>query len=145
LVIAGESGWKSKEIFSQIKKSPFRENIKAISFVSDEDKEYLYNLSALFVYPSFFEGFGFPPLEAMKCGIPVIASNNSSLPEVTLGAAVLIDPDKPDEIYRAMREVLLSGGLREKLIKKGLEKAKEFRWKKTAQDTLKVFQKSMPK
>ncbi len=139
LVIVGESGWNAATTFSEIENSPYRKKIKVIHAIPNEAKPYLYNLSALFVYPSFFEGFGFPPLEAMKCGVPVITSNNSSLPEVVGDAAILVDPDKPDELYRAMREALTDHELRETLAKKGLEKAKEFDWMVTARKTLKVF------
>lgn len=139
LVIAGEKGWKSEKIFWEIENSPFRKNIRLVNFISDEDKEYLYNLASLFVYPSFFEGFGFPPLEAMKCGVPVITGNNSSLPEIVGSAGILIDPDKPDEIYRAIREILLSKELKDNLVRKGLEKAKEFSWKKTAEKTIELL------
>ena len=139
LVIVGETGWNAKEVFREIQNSPFREKIKVINSLPGEDKPFFYNLAALFVYPSFFEGFGFPPLEAMRCGVPVITSNNSSLPEVAGGAAVLIDPDKPDEIYRAMREILSDDKLRKNLISRGLEKAKEFEWGRAARKTLHVI------
>lgn len=140
LVIAGEKGWLSEEIYEEIENSPFREKIQIINSIPDEDKVYLYNLASLFVYPSFFEGFGFPPLEAMKCGVPVIVSNNSSLPEIVGNAGILIDPDKPDEIFLAMKEILEKPELRNSLIQKGLEKSKEFDWKKTAKKTLEVLE-----
>lgn len=140
LVIAGESGWQADEIFAEMRNSSYKEKIKLINSVPDEEKPYLYNLASLFVYPSFFEGFGFPPLEAMKCGVPVIASNNSSLPEVAGGAAVMIDPDRPDEIMQAMKEILTNKELRETLIAKGIEQAKKFSWRKAAEDTLKIIQ-----
>lgn len=140
LVIAGAKGWLHDDIFREIEKSPFREKIMYIDFVEDSDKEYLYNLASLFVYPSFFEGFGFPPLEAMSCGLPVISSNNSSLPEIVGRAGIMIDPDKPDEIYRAMREILGSRELRENLAKRGLARAKEFDWEKTSKDVLDIFE-----
>jgi glycosyltransferase involved in cell wall biosynthesis len=140
LVVAGSPGWKNEGIFQEINNSEFKDDIKIINFVDDEDKPYLYNLASLFVYPSFFEGFGFPPLEAMKCGVPVIASNNSSLPEIIGDAGILVDPDKPEEIYRAMREVLGSRELQLELIKKGFEKAEQFNWKRTAKKTLGVFE-----
>ncbi|MFA7319698.1 MAG: glycosyltransferase family 1 protein [Parcubacteria group bacterium] len=139
LVIAGESGWNAKDIFYEIRHSPFRKKIKMIRSVPSGDKPYLYNLATLFVYPSFFEGFGFPPLEAMSCGVPVITSNNSSLPEITADAAILIDPDRPDELYRAMREILSDNNLRKLLVVKGLEKSKEFTWTAAARKTLRVF------
>ena len=139
LVIAGESGWANEKIFEEIKKSPYKNNIQIINSVPDEDKEYFYNLASLFVYPSFFEGFGFPPLEALKCGVPVICSNNSSLPEIASDAAIMIDPDKPEEIFCAMKEILMDQNLRENLIQKGLEKSAKFSWKKTAEETLEIL------
>ncbi len=139
LVIAGEKGWLSSRIFSEIAASPYKNSIRMINFVEDEDKVYVYNLASLFVYTSFFEGFGFPPLEAMKCGVPVITSNNSSIPEVVGDAGIMIDPDKPYEIFQAMREILSSKELQMKLRKEGLERAKQFEWKKTAEKTLDVF------
>lgn len=140
LVIAGAKGWLNKKIFDQISSSDFKNKIKLVDFVEDEDKEYVYNLASLFVYPSFFEGFGFPPLEAMKCGLPVIASNNSSLPEIVGKAGILIDPDKPDEIFRAMKEIISNQELKEKLKNLRLDKAKEFNWRKTARKTLEILQ-----
>ena len=139
LVVVGESGWNAKAIFAEIRKSPFHKKIRVIRSIPSEAKPALYNLASLFVYPSFFEGFGFPPLEAAKCGVPVVTSNNSSLPEVIGNAAILIDPDKPDEIARAMREILTDEELRESLVKKGLEKSNEFDWLVTARKTLKVL------
>jgi len=139
LVIAGESGWMNKKIFYEINHSEFKDKIRMVNFVESEDKPYLYNLASLFVYPSFFEGFGFPPLEAMRCGVPVICSNNSSLPEVAGSAAILIDPDKPNEIFEAMEEILTNQKLKEILVSKGIEKSKEFDWKETARKTLMVF------
>lgn len=132
LVIAGEKGWLNNKIFLEIKQSPHKDCIQVIHFVEDEDKAYVYNLASLFVYPSFFEGFGFPPLEAMKCGVPVITSNNSSLPEVAGNAGIMIDPDKPCELFQAMREILSSKELHAALRKKGLERSKQFDWKRTA-------------
>jgi glycosyltransferase involved in cell wall biosynthesis len=142
LVIAGHLGWKFKDIFSEIKNSEYRKDIIITGPVNDEDKVYLYNLASVFVYPSFFEGFGFPPLEAMACGVPVVASNNSSLPEIVGPAGILIDPDRPDEITKALKEILLNKDLREKLIKKGLEQSLKFDWRKTAKEFLKIIKNS---
>lgn len=132
LVIAGHDGWLMKEILAEINSSPYREDILKIDFVAEEDKEYFYNLASLFVFPSFFEGFGFPPLEAMRCGVPVIASNSSSMPEVVNGGGILIDPNRPSEIATAMREILTNQPLRENLIQKGLQQAQKFDWCKSA-------------
>lgn len=139
LVIAGEKGWLAEPIFREIENSRFRESIQIINFVSDEDKEYVYNLASLFVYPSFFEGFGFPPLEAMRCGVPVIVSNNSSFPEVVGQAAIMVDPNRSGEICQAMKEILLNKEFREKIILKGVQKAREFNWQETAREVLKII------
>jgi len=141
LVIAGQSGWLSAEIYQEIKRSKYKEKIKVIDSVPSEDKRYIFNLASLFVYPSFFEGFGFPPLEAMACGVPAIVSNNSSLPEIVEDGAIMIDPHKPDEIFQAMREILLSRELGEKLKKDGLKQARKFQWKKTAEEFLELLKK----
>ncbi len=140
LVIAGASGWKQEKIFREMEKSPFKSDIIFCGIIDDEDKPAVYNLASLFVYPSFFEGFGFPPLEAMNCGAPVVTSNNSSFPEITGSAGIMIDPDRPDEIFQAVKNILLNKNLRENLTKKGLEQAKKFNWQKTAQEFLNVLE-----
>ena len=139
LVIAGSKGWLNEKIFFKIKNSKFSSKIKLINFVDEEDKEYIYNLASIFVFPSFFEGFGFPPLEAMKCGVPVIVSNNSSLPEVVGEGAVLVDPERTSDIAVAMKEILTDKKFTERLIKKGLIRANCFNWEKTARQTLAFF------
>jgi len=141
LVIAGAKGWKENGILKEIKKSPFKNDIFNIGFIDPGEKPHLYNLASLFVYPSFFEGFGFPPLEAMKCGVPVISSNNSSLPEIIGNAGILIDPERPDEIWKAMREILLNKDFKNKLKEKGLKKAGSFDWKTSAKKFLEVIDK----
>lgn len=139
LVIAGSDGWLSDKIFDEIRRSKYKNNIIFAKFIKEEDKEYVLNLASLFVYPSFFEGFGFPPLEAMASGVPTIASNNSSLPEIVGDGGIMIDADKPDEIYFAMREILNDGKLRERLISSGSMQAQKFSWKKAAEDFLKMI------
>jgi glycosyltransferase involved in cell wall biosynthesis len=139
LVIAGHQGWLVGEIYQEIDRSEFKEKILIIDSVPVADKEYIFNLASLFVYPSFFEGFGFPPLEAMRCGVPTIVSNNSSLPEIVEKAAVMIDPDKPDEIYCAMKEILTSEELYLKLKEEGIRQAQKFTWEKTAREFLRVI------
>jgi glycosyltransferase involved in cell wall biosynthesis len=141
LVIAGSKGWLNEKIYREISESAFKKHIQMVRFIEEKDKEYFLNLASLFVYPSFFEGFGFPPLEAMKCGVPVIASNNSSLPEIVGDGGILVDPDKPDEIFRAIKEITGNRELKEKLVQKGLAKSKEFDWKKTAQEFLNIISK----
>jgi len=107
--------------------------------VADADKCALYNLADIFIYPSFYEGFGFPPLEAMACGTPVIVGANSSLVEVVGDSGLLVDPFNATDIYLQMRELLTNRELKEDLIAKGLERAKEFDWEKTAGEYWKIF------
>ncbi|MDQ1284269.1 MAG: hypothetical protein QG620_617 [Patescibacteria group bacterium] len=139
LVIAGERGWSSGKIYEELENSPFKSNIQIVNSVCEKDKVFVYNLASLFVYPSYFEGFGFPPLEAMKCGVPVVCSNNSSLPETAANAAVMIDPDKPEEIYRAMREILTNREFKSDLVEKGKSRSEEFSWQEAAKETLEVL------
>jgi glycosyltransferase involved in cell wall biosynthesis len=141
LVIAGAKGWKENGISKELERSPFREDILNIGFIEPENKPYLYNLASLFVYPSFFEGFGFPPLEAMKCCVPVITSNSSSFPEIVGKAGVLIDPERPDEISKAMQEILLNKDFKNKLKEDGLKKANSFDWKISAEKFLEEIDK----
>ena len=139
LVIAGEKGWLYKDVFKAAKQSPFVSEIIFTGFVNNSDKPYLYNLASLFVYPSFYEGFGFPPLEAMACKTPTITSKFSSLPETVGKAAIMIDPYDIDEFAHAMNLVLKDENLREKLKKQGLEQVKKFSWQKCARETLEVL------
>jgi glycosyltransferase involved in cell wall biosynthesis len=136
LVIAGQSGWLGEKIASEIKMAEYKNDILVINFIPDKDKPYLINLASLFVYPSIFEGFGFPPLEAMKCGVPVVVSNNSSLPEVVGSGGIMINFDKTDEIQRVMLRILENSKFAEKVREMGLKKASEFNWKKTAEKFL---------
>jgi len=141
LVLAGHTGWLNEEIFEALDKSHFKKDIFYLGSIPDEDKVYLYNLASLFIYPSFFEGFGFPTLEAMACEIPVISSNNSSLAEIIGSAGILIDPSQSNEIYLAMKEILFHKELLEDLKIEGKKQAANFNWPKTARETLKVFKK----
>lgn len=140
LVIAGTKGWLYNEIFEEVKKSQFQKDIIFTDFIDEEDKPYLYNLAQAFIYPSFFEGFGLPPLEAMACGMPTIVSNKSSLPEVVGQGAIMINPYNIDEISLAIKEILENKDLREYLIKKGLERAEEFNWDRTAKQFLEIME-----
>lgn len=141
LVIAGTNGWLYKDILKTAQESKYRRDIIFTGFIEDKDKPYLYNLAELFVYPSFFEGFGFPPLEAMACGLPTIVSHTSSLPEVVGQGALMIDPYNIDELAWAMEIALTDSNLKERLIKKGIAQAKKFSWSKCAKETLKVLVK----
>ena len=139
LVIAGAPGWKNHRVRARIHASPLKNQIKLIGFVAPADKPALYRGAGLFVYPSFYEGFGFPALEAMAAGVPVITSNRSSLPEVTGSAACLMNPHRPDEIAQGIKYLLSNSAAREQAIKNGLEMTARFSWKKTAQAALALF------
>jgi len=139
LVIAGAKGWKNKKIYSQWKLSPYKDDIIFLGYISQKEKDILYSKASVFVYPSFYEGFGFPPLEAMTNGLPVVCSNVSSLPEVIGNAALMINPFKPEEIATALKMILSDASLREMLITRGFAQIKKFSWEKTAQEYLNVF------
>jgi glycosyltransferase involved in cell wall biosynthesis len=142
LVIAGTNGWKCDDILERIDRLPSRARIRFTGFVRDEDKPALYNLARIFVYPSLYEGFGFPPLEAAASGVPVITSNTSSFPETIGEGAIMIDPLRPDDLFRALRELLRDKTLQESLSNRGEVCATRFRWKDTALKTLKVFRET---
>ena len=112
-----------------------------IGFVDDADKPALYNLASLFVYPSFYEGFGFPPLEALASGVPVIASHSASLPEVIGAAGVLIDPYRPDEIYQAMRNILGDKLYQARLKERSLAQRALFTWSESGRAFLELLHK----
>ena len=139
LVIAGSKGWLYKDIFKTVQNSPAKNDIIFTGFIDDKDKSTLYGLADLFVYPSFYEGFGFPPLEAMACGTPVITSNFSSLPEAVGDAAITINPYNIDELARAMEMVLTDKKLKDILTERGFEQIKKFSWQNCARETLKFI------
>ena len=135
LAIVGKYGWGSKNLKFEIK------NLKLLGYVPDEDLAPLYSGARCFVYPSLYEGFGLPILEAMACGCPVITSNISSMPETAGKAAILINPQKTTEITQAIDRIINSKKLAEELSKKGIEQVKKFSWEKTAEKVLSVFHK----
>lgn len=136
LVIAGNKGWKYQRAFKTAATSSFSDQIKFIGYVSENDKPYLYNLAKLFIFPSFYEGFGLPVLEAQACGLPVIASINSSFPEVLENSAILVNPDNLSEISRAVNDILTDFKLNNYLIEKGQINSQRFSWQKCAEKTL---------
>ncbi|MEK7574446.1 MAG: glycosyltransferase family 1 protein [Patescibacteria group bacterium] len=141
LVIAGPKGWLYDKVFQEAKNSKFREEIIFWGAATPSETLFLYNLAEVFVYPSFFEGFGFPPLEAQACGLPVVTSNRSSLPEVMGDSALMVDPWRIDDLAFALENILTSQHLRKRLKKTGFENLKRFDWNETARETIKVFSK----
>jgi glycosyltransferase involved in cell wall biosynthesis len=139
LVLAGKETWFADQVHKAARDSGVSDRIQFSGFVSDDDLLQLYNACDLFVFPSFYEGFGLPALEAMACGRAVACSHTSALPEVVDGAAILFDPYALDEIVRALADLLLDRELRARTERLGLQRAAHFSWQKTAQRTLEVF------
>ena len=139
LVLAGKETWFADQVHKAARESGVSDRIQFFGFVSDDDLLQLYNACDLFVFPSFYEGFGLPALEAMACGRAVACSHTSALPEVVDGAAILFDPYAIDEIVRALADLLLDRELRARTERLGLKRAAHFSWQKTAQRTLEVF------
>ncbi len=139
LVLAGARAWKNRKINLAWKSSPYYNDIVFLNYVSPSEKEILYNKAKVFVYPSFYEGFGFPPLEAMSHDLPVVCSNVSSLPEVVGQGGLLINPFKAQEIAEAVGLILDDKDLREKLIKIARQQAAKFTWSQTAHNYLTLF------
>jgi glycosyltransferase involved in cell wall biosynthesis len=141
LVIVGKQG-KSYSIYKKRTQSlGIEDNVLFPGFIPIEHMPALYNASKLLVYPSFYEGFGLPPVEAMACGVPVITSNVTSIPEVLGTSAVFINPHDADELCEAMLNVLSNDILRDKLIMSGLVRSSELSWHNTAKETLLAFSK----
>lgn len=143
LVLVGKWGWKSHNIRRRLWKRDVCDWVHNLEYIDPRDLPAIYRSATVFVWPSFYEGFGLPILEAMACGLPVITSNIASMPEVTGVAAVHIDPFNIQDIADALKGVVQSKPLQEQLKKAGLEKAKEYTWKKAAEETLAIFEKSL--
>jgi glycosyltransferase involved in cell wall biosynthesis len=141
LVIVGKKGRGHEAIFEEVNDLGINEMVYFIEYVSEDSLPVIYNLASLFVFPSLCEGFGLPPLEAMACGCPVIASNTSSIPEVVGNAGLMCDPNNIDDLTYAMYRVLTDDELRISMIEKGLERATMFSWAKCAKETLEVYEK----
>lgn len=139
LVLVGGRGWKFKSIFREYENSKYKNDIIWLNYIDAVDKPYVYNLASLFVYPSFYEGFGFPPLEAMACGVPVVSSNSSSLPEIVADAGILITPNNISELATAIEKVLKNEEFRKTLISRGLENVKRFSWEECAREYIRNF------
>ena len=137
--------WKFTPIFETVQRLGLEPHVHFTGYVEEEDLPAVYNGADLFVFPSLYEGFGLPVLEAMASGTPVITSNCSSLPEVGGDAAILIDPYDVDAIAEAMQQVLLNPTLAASLRVKGLAHAKKFSWERTAQETIAVYERVLAK
>ncbi len=143
LVLVGANGWLNQDLFREIDKSRWKDHIKILGYVAKTDLPALYSGAAAFVYPSIYEGFGLPPLEAMACGAPVITADNSSLPEVVGDAALLVDAYDVEAIANAMLQVASDSTMRESLKQRGLARAQYFSWRRTAEQTLAVYERAL--
>jgi len=145
LVLAGPHGYGYADIERAVQRSPHRLNIHIKGAVTDEQKQALYSRASLFVYPSFYEGFGLPPLEAMSYGVPVVASGAGSLGEILGNSALLVQPYQVSEISVAMEALLGDQRLRDLYIQRGFLAAKKYRWEDAAKQLLGVFERVVDK
>ena len=139
LVLTGKIERRWNELYSTVKRLALDDRVIFTDIVPEHDLPYLYSMASLFVYPSFYEGFGLPPLEAMACGTPVITSNVTSLPEVVGDGGILVDPSDTDAIRQKIDLVLSDRGLRDELVERGFKRVKLFNWYSTAQRTFEIY------
>jgi len=139
LVIGGRRGWKCRDVFEAVQEEGLGGQVHFCGRVSDEDLAALYSMADLFVFPSLYEGFGLPPLEAMACGTPVVAGDAGSLPEVLGDAALLVRPESVSELAEAMHRALAEPSLRHDLRRKGMKRARMFDWARAARETVAVY------
>lgn len=140
LVIAGGKGWLYEDIFATAANSPVADRIHMLGYVADEDLPALYSMANIFAYPSHYEGFGIPVLEAMACGTPVITADNSSLPEVAGDAALMTPSDDIDALAQGIYQIHTSDSLHKKCVKRGFAHAKTFTWEAAAKKLLTVYE-----
>ncbi len=141
LVIAGKKSWKYQEVFSLVDSLKLNENVHYLQFVPYEDLPILYSAASVFVFPSNYEGFGLPPLEAMKCGTPVIVSNKSSLPEIVGPGGVMVEPENYEDLATKILTMLDRDEIRDEQIQYNLARSKEFTWERCAEATKKAYYK----
>jgi glycosyltransferase involved in cell wall biosynthesis len=143
LVIAGKQGWLTGETMNYIESEGLSERVKFTGYITDDDLRVLYASCTVCVYPSLYEGFGLPPLEAMSCGAPVIASNVPSLAETVGQAALLVPPTDVEQLAQALIDMLRDSDKRSHFSRTGLEHSSHFTWERTAQLTLEVYRQSL--
>lgn len=143
LVIAGREGWLYDAIYKQVAVEGVAEHVRFLGFAADADLPALYNLAELVAYPSLYEGFGIPPLEALACGIPVVCSNTSSLPETVGDAALTVDPHDTAALAEAMSAALTDPALRAQMVERGLAQAAKFTWRAAAEKLVEAYALAM--
>jgi glycosyltransferase involved in cell wall biosynthesis len=140
LVVVGRFGWRYRQVLEEIEALGLHEQVHFTGYIPQDDLPIVYNLASLFVYPTLYEGFGLPALEAMACGTPVVTSDVASLPEIVGEAGILVPPGDQQALSQALQTVLADQGLQNRLATKGPERASQFTWERTARQTLQVYQ-----
>jgi alpha-1,3-rhamnosyl/mannosyltransferase len=141
LVLAGGSGWENEALHDEIEKAARQGWLRHLGFVDEQSLSELYAGTALFIYPSIYEGFGLPPIEAMASGVPVIVADSSCLPEVCGDAARYVDPDDVEEFVRSIEDCLTNSEWRDRAIAAGLDRARNFSWARCVDQTMTVYRK----
>jgi glycosyltransferase involved in cell wall biosynthesis len=140
LVIVGGKGWLYEKLFDQVRQLDLQDRVMFTGYIDDVDLPLVYNLAEVFAFPSLYEGFGIPPLEAMSCGVPVVAADNSSLPEAVGDAGLLVNAEDTEALADALSQLLDDWTLRQTLIGQGVEHAKQFTWERTARTLLDTYE-----
>jgi glycosyltransferase involved in cell wall biosynthesis len=143
LILVGGEGWRHDRLYSRAEKLGIADSVQFAGFVPSQELPLWYNAATCLVYPSLYEGFGLPPLEAMACGIPTITSNSSSLPEVIGSAGPLLDPHNEEAWVYQLTRVLSSPDLRRELAERGRARAQRFTWKRAAEETVGVYHRAL--
>jgi glycosyltransferase involved in cell wall biosynthesis len=138
-VIVGQAGWKYGEVLEEARRPDLADRVLLRGYVAESELPALYNHATALVYPSLYEGFGLPVIEAMACGTPVLTSNGSSLSEVAGGAALLVDPLREDALADGLTRLAGDAALRSDLRARGLARAASFSWERTARETIEVY------
>jgi glycosyltransferase involved in cell wall biosynthesis len=139
LVLTGKLGWKTHGVVDAIAESPYKHRIILTGFVNDEDLPGLYRGADVFAYPSFYEGFGLPPLEAMACGTPVVASRVSSIPEVVGDAGILVSPEDEKALAAGLWELVRDSDKNRAIVNAGLGRSRGFTWQRCVEETVGVY------
>jgi len=142
-VIAGQRGWKCEDVFFEASRPELAGRVLFLDYVSEEDLPLLYSHATALVYPSLYEGFGFPVVEAMACGCPVLTSRTSSLGEIGSGAALLVDPENEEAMASGLRDLARDNSLRRDLSARGLTRASEFTWERVARETVAAYREAL--
>jgi len=145
LVLVGNKGWKIEETIKTINELNIQQDVIFCGYVNENELPVIYNLAQVFVFPSLYEGFGHPLIEAMMYSTPIITSNISSLPEIVGDSAILVNPSDPEQIAKSMYNLATNENLRQEYIRRGKNRLKQFSWSKTTEQTLKIYHELLSK